>query len=392
MNRSKTTASLLVVLVTVASCSSDSLETSATSEPATIEPTTTPVAPADAASTAAPPTTATSEPATIAPTTTPVEPTVAASTAAPPTTAIAVGPGEEWIAYTRDAGIRTEVYLVRADGTGAHAVAHDLAGLNQTNPDWSPDGSRLVFAATGDDAQDDLWIVDASGGTPTKLLDCVDECVWFDDPAWSPDGSKVVYARIAKVDGAGVGTLETVDVTTGTVDVLATGTGNDFYAGPRWSPDGQSIVAEVGHRSDPSVFADVVGVTLSVFDLGAPELVARPLTDPALFAATADWSPDGSTIVFAALPTADATDSDLFTIRPDGSGMTRLTQLADAGRRAEHPTFSTDGTEIVFVGPLAPGDDGQFLTVPTAGGEVTAATGEPVVNGYHPRFRPASGG
>jgi len=71
--------------------------------------------------------------------------------------------------------------------------------------------------------------------------------------------------------------------------------------------------------------------------------------------------------------------------------MTRLTRLVDAGTTAMHPTFSPDGSEIVFVGPLAPGEDGQFLTVSIAGGEVTAATGEPVVNGYHPRIRPASG-
>jgi len=309
----------------------------------------------------------------------------------PPTTAAVVVPGEEWISYTRDAGRRTEIYLVRADGTGAHAVAHDLAGLNQTNPDWSPDGARLVFAATGDDAQDDLWTVDATGGTPTKLLDCVDDCVWFDDPAWSPDGSKVVYARIQKRDGAGVATLETVDVMTGTVDVLAAATGNDFYAGPRWSPDGQSLVVEVGHRRDPSVFADVVGVTLSVFDLGGSVPVIRALTDTALFAATADWSPDGASIVYSALPTDDAADSDLFTIRPDGSEMTRLTRLVDTGTGAVHPTFSPDGSEIMFVGSLAPGEDGQFLTVSITGGEVTAATGEPVFNGYHPRIRPAGG-
>jgi Tol biopolymer transport system component len=373
MNRFHIWMFTFVAVTLLASCVSNGDETSIATE----------------STTGVPPTTTTILATTSPPTTVPPTTLLPATTLPPPTAVVA--PGEEWIVYQHGTGLREEVYVVRPNGSGAHSLAHQLDGSNQTNPDWSPDGSRVVFAVTGNGGRDDLWTVDADGTDPMMLLDCMDECVWFDDPAWSPDGAKVVYARMAESGGGGgVGTLETVDVASGSVTVLATGTGNDFFAGPRWSPDGRAIVAEVVHRSDPSVFADVVGVTLSVFDLAGPAPVVRPLTEPSLFAATADWSPDGATIVYSALPTDGAAAPDLFTIRPDGSGPTRLTRLVESGTSAVQPTFTIDGHDIVFVGAPAPGDDDQLLTVSVDGGEVTTAT-DTVVNGHHPRIRPSSG-
>ena len=92
---------------------------------------------------------------------------------------------------------------------------HDLAGGNQTNPDWSPDGQRFVFAMN-DGERDDLWVADADGSDARMLLDCRGSCRWLDDPDWSPDGKQIVYSRtIQRADGWGIGTLETVDVATG---------------------------------------------------------------------------------------------------------------------------------------------------------------------------------
>ena len=61
------------------------------------------------------------------------------------------------------------------------------------NPAWSPDGRRLVFATVGKsraragvlDRADDLWIVDATGGSPTRLTTSA-AGEWL--PVWSSDG------------------------------------------------------------------------------------------------------------------------------------------------------------------------------------------------------------
>ena len=63
---------------------------------------------------------------------------------------------------------------------------------------------------------------------------------------------------------------------------------------------------------------------------------------------------------------------------------TRLTFLAEADATATHPAFSRDGTYLLFVG-----GGHQLMRVPTAGGDVTWATGEVLVRGMHPRVQPA---
>ena len=287
----------------------------------------------------------------------------------------------EWILYEADQGHLLDIILVRRDGSDMHAVAPDVPGGDQTNPDWSPDGTRIVFAVTAEDRLDDLWTVDADGRNASMLLDCVEPCLFLDDPAWSPDGASIAYTRVADVDGSLTGTLETIDVATGNVEVRATGATSVFYAGARWSPDGSSIVAEVVELAGTTIDADLAGVTLAILDLDAPGQQFRPLTDPSLFAETADWSPDGEFIVYAAFPTAESEQKDLYLVRPDGSGLVRLTTLADEGATATHPSISRDASEVVFSG-----DGTQLMTVPTVGGAVTSATGDVVVRGQHSRL------
>lgn len=298
-------------------------------------------------------------------------------------------PGEPWIVYQEFTGRRAEIFIVRPDGSGAHSLTADVPGGHQTNPDWSPDGQRLVFAQNNG-MEEDLWTVSADGTGAELLLSCESPCLWLDDPSWSPDGQSIVYTRITSKSGArvGVDTLEVLHLDDNQVDVVLEAPPTDFYAGPRWSPDGGSIVVEVVHKSGPDVFSDVTGVTLSVVDLRVTPPSILPLTEPDLFAATADWSPTGDTIVYSALATPHAEAPDLFEIRTDGSGLARLTQLVAAGGSATEPSFSPNGTEIVFVAQLEPGGDSVMARVSPDGQDLGPATGDSYRVGSHPRLRP----
>ena len=71
-----------------------------------------------------------------------------------------------------------------------------------------------------------------------------------------------------------------------------------------------------------------------------------------MFASHPDWSPDGERIVFITHGLgfdADSTKaSNLYTIHPDGTGMTQLTQFGENDTRVGTPTWTPDGKQILF--------------------------------------------
>ncbi len=291
------------------------------------------------------------------------------------------------ILFQRDGLDRTEIALVRRDGTGEVALVPSLPGSDQTNPDWSPDGSRITFAMRQGDTED-LWVAGADGRRARKLVDCVSPCLYLDDPAWSPDGRRIVVSRTSDHEGVGVSTLETVDVRTGRSTVVLGPFDRHFTAGARWSPDGSRVVFEDVAKFTTAVDSDISGVTLSIVDMARREHRVRGLTRPELFAATADWSSTGTTIVYSALADPEAPAPDLFTISPAGGRPSQVTHVADAGGYANEPTFSRDGRALVFSGRTGSYEAPLLLEVGVRGGRVTSATGGVMTHGRHPRIRP----
>ena len=91
----------------------------------------------------------------------------------------------------------------------------------------------------------------------------------------------------------GRGTLETVDPATGHRRVVGSPTRTDFFAQPRYAPDGDHVVAELVHRDEADFMAHINGSSLVVVDL-VMGTVGPPLTAPALFAEHSDWGANGS--------------------------------------------------------------------------------------------------
>ena len=273
------------------------------------------------------------------------------------------------------------IVLTDADGAATFSPTDGVGAGDQNNPDWSPDGTRLTF--TVGDGRDDLWVVDADGENAQVLADCASPCVYYDDPTWSPDGQSIAACKLLEVGDNAVASLVSVDVNSGAETSLAGFDPTEFCAGPRFAPDGTALVLEVVARDGLPMSSAIIGVTLTVLDLASSPPTELALTDPALFAATADWNRTGELIVYSALPTADATSNDLFTIRPDGSDPQRLTTLADNGGNAVQPSFDPSGSSVVFVDASAQ----QLKRVDLANGAITPAFPSDFF-GDHPRARP----
>lgn len=290
-----------------------------------------------------------------------------------------------WMVIQVSANGRAEIRLVDRDGNEVGSPGSDVPGGDQTNPDWSPDGETLTFGMTGDDGRDDLWVVDVDGVNPSMLYDCSGECRYIDDPAWSHDGSSIAVCIMRSIDGADLGRLALIEVASGQLTELTSFKDTQFCSGARWSPDDSQIVVEVVERSGTTMSDDVTGVVLSIVDVATGTLV-RALTDPATFAATADWSAVTDQIVYSALLAAGANSPDLFAVRPDGSAPERLTTVADAGGAAQEPSISGDGASVVFVSSGSVSGLAQLdLTTGTVEQAFTEAVGA-----NHPRHRPGT--
>jgi Tol biopolymer transport system component len=332
---------------------------------------------------------------TIAPSPTAIAAATFEPTAAPaptPTAQPQLLLGEQWIAFQSDAGGGIYgIRLVRADGTGLFfpPAAAEIGGSPQLHPEWSPDGNRMVFSAQGS-VSTNLWIIDLTTNESKLIVDCSVGCSLADEPAWSRDGKTIAFHRQALNDGGWVSTLELYDVAEGTSRVVMQSADDRMFFQPRWSPDGSMIVAEYVHRAATRGEDTIDGGQLVIVDVTATKPKARVLTGPEYWPQNSDWSPDGKSIVFCRTddPATVEGPIDLWTIRPDGTGLKRLTHLAENGGGAIQPAYSSDGSRIVFIAFGPETGDSVMATVAADGSDLQPATSSGYMDGFHPRLRP----
>jgi Tol biopolymer transport system component len=107
---------------------------------------------------------------------------------------------------------------------------------NASNPGWSPDGSRLVFASYRREAPGnaDIFVAGADGSEPRPIVDTGADDYY---PSWSPDGSMIAFTSKA---GGGDQDVFVVEVSGGRLRNLTAGSpDSDETFG--WTPGGQIL-------------------------------------------------------------------------------------------------------------------------------------------------------
>ena len=117
------------------------------------------------------------------------------------------------IVFTRQAaydGGRGQLYLANANGTGLVALTNTGYGANNSQPAWSPTGTRIAFESNrrGDT---DLWTIAPDASALKELT----FSAGFDgDPTWDPTGTKIAFETnrngnfdvyVINADGTGSG-------------------------------------------------------------------------------------------------------------------------------------------------------------------------------------------
>jgi Tol biopolymer transport system component len=149
-------------------------------------------------------------------------------------------------------------------------------------------------------------------------------------PQWSPDGQWIVFGL-----GGGFQTrntparIMTMRADGSDVRTLTTGPGAGF---PSLSPDGSRLVFRVWGQG-----ADERGLRILTVATGA----VTPLTSSE-YDTFPGWSPTGDRIAFSSWRNGDY---DIYSIRPDGTG---LKQLTTAPGNDAHSSWSPDGEYLMF--------------------------------------------
>jgi Tol biopolymer transport system component len=234
-----------------------------------------------------------------------------------------------------------DIYTIPSTGGSATLLPGDPALLHSSDPNWSPDGTKIVFADCPDEVQcvNDLYVMSSDGSAATLLQGAPQD---ESQPDWQPAVGPPLppipnmldkIAFVSTRDHGGIDYPQEIYTMNPDGTLQRALTDDEWYDDtPSWSPDGQKIAFASNLASvDYDVYAmnpDGTGRTNLTNTSGAGE-------------GAAGWSPDGTKIVYSR---DDSDNVRLWSMNADGSGQTQLTN----GRRDLSPTWAPDGTKIAF--------------------------------------------
>jgi len=219
---------------------------------------------------------------------------------------------------TRDwSSAQGHVYLVNGDGTGlTQATSGEGA---EFTPTWAPDGTHIAVTATGQaGSPPGIFVLDLATGLMQSITANPYAGYLDKEPDYSPDGTQIVFVRDRQLVEAGAPrdrqALFMVNVDgNGLRQLTPWGPG---VGTPSWAPDGSMIVFRggiVGQPDGPS----------QIFVIGANGRGMTQLTFGSKAASFwPSWSPDGRSIIFTRWDAADQGGGafELRSMRPNGKG------------------------------------------------------------------------
>jgi len=243
-------------------------------------------------------------------------------------------------------------------GMDADAPSKPFGGTEEFT--FTPDSRGVVFTARDAGRAEawstnfDLYLAPVDASAPPKKL--TDNPAWDTQPAFSPDGKTLAYLAMKR---AGYEADRYAIMLRAWPDGAAKELAPGWDRSPQniaWSPDGKTIYAAADNLGQTSLFAIDVAT-------GAARVVVEQGT-------VSDPSPAGDVILYG----LDHLKSpvELYTVRPDGSSVRKITAINDAKVAAarmgdfEQFTFKGWNNETVYGYVVKPADFDPARKYPVA--------------------------
>jgi len=140
-------------------------------------------------------------------------------------------------------GCAWDIFVVNPDGSGLTNLTN-TPELNETSPEWSPDGSKIVFLAdTTFNGDKNIFVMNEDGSNRQQYTNNVQA---IGTVSWSPYGEKIAFSSLHQGDAE-------IYMMPSNGAYYTRMTDNEAYdSNPLWSPSGAYLM--YSHNLDASNF------------------------------------------------------------------------------------------------------------------------------------------